>query len=229
MILFYSTSIENDSVILKEEEHIHCSKVLRIQINDEINVTDGKGNFYICKISEINKSNTICQILSVERTEKQEPSVAIGISPTKNPSRLEWFIEKAVEIGISEIIIFKAQRTEKKSLNESRLMKILISAMKQSLNLHLPELRILNNFQEISEYCNHFDHKYIAYCDGPTDLLSEVYTKNGSGLVLIGPEGDFTKDEIKYAENLNFHPASLGKNRLRTETAGLVALMMLKY
>jgi 16S rRNA (uracil1498-N3)-methyltransferase len=85
MILFYSTSIENDSVILKEEEHIHCSKVLRIQINDEINVTDGKGNFYICKISEINKSNTICQILSVERTEKQEPSVAIGISPTKNP------------------------------------------------------------------------------------------------------------------------------------------------
>ena len=167
--------------------------------------------------------------MSEERTEKQEQPVAIGISHKKNPSRLEWFIEKAVEIGISEIIIFKAQRTEKKSLNESRLMKILISAMKQSLNLHLPELRILNNFQEISKYCNHFDHKYIAYCDGPTDLLSEVYTKNGSGLVLIGPEGDFTKDEINYAINFNFHPASLGKNRLRTETAGLVALMMLKY
>lgn len=229
MILFYSTSIENDCIILKEEEHLHCSKVLRKQISDEINVTDGKGNLYNCKISEINKSNTICQIISLERTEKQEPYVAIGISPTKNPARLEWFIEKAVEIGISEILIFKAQRTEKKSLNESRLMKILISAMKQSLNLYLPELIILNTFQEISKYCSHFDHKYIAYCDGPTDLLSEVYAKSGSGLVLIGPEGDFTKDEIKYAENLNFHPASLGKTRLRTETAGLVALMMLKY
>jgi len=229
MILFYSTSIENDCIILKEEEHLHCSKVLRKQISDEINVTDGKGNLYNCKISEINKSNTICQIISLERTEKPEPYVAIGISPTKNPARLEWFIEKAVEIGISEILIFKAQRTEKKSLNESRLMKILISAMKQSLNLYLPELIIINTFQEISKYCSHFDHKYIAYCDGPTDLLSEVYTKSGSGLVLIGPEGDFTKDEIKYAENLNFHPASLGKTRLRTETAGLVALMMLKY
>lgn len=229
MILFYSTSIENNIIILKEEEHIHCSKVLRKQINDEINVTDGKGNLFTCKISEINKSNTLCQIITVDMTENQYPYVAIGISPTKNPSRLEWFIEKAVEIGISEILIFQAQRTEKKSINESRLKKILISAMKQSLNLHLPELKILNNFGEISEYCINFDHNFIAYCDGPTDLLSQVYTKNGSGLVLIGPEGDFTKDEIKYAESLNFHPASLGKTRLRTETAGLVALMMLKY
>jgi 16S rRNA (uracil1498-N3)-methyltransferase len=229
MIIFYSTTIENNNLLLIEEEHNHCSKVLRKQKNDEIKVTDGKGNLYSCVISEIAKSNTICQITDVKVYEKPESYLAIGITPTKNPSRLEWFIEKATEIGISEIIIFQAQRTEKKSLNKGRLEKILISAMKQSLNLYLPKIKIINKFQEISECCTGFNFKYIAYCDGPVQLLSEVFDKKGSGIVLIGPEGDFTPDEIKYAQNLDFVPISLGKTRLRTETAGLVALMMMRY
>jgi len=229
MILFYSTNIEMSTIILSNEEHIHCSKVLRKQVNEEIYITDGKGNIFTCIIAEIAKTNTKCRILSILETPKPTNYLAIGITPTKNPSRLEWFVEKAVEIGISEILILNTQRTERKSMKFERLDRIIISAMKQSLNVYLPEISIVSDFKNINTYCSHFENKFIAYCDGPADVLSLIYNKKNSVIVLIGPEGDFTSEEIETAKQHHFTPVSLGNTRLRTETAGLVALMMLKW
>lgn len=229
MHLFYSTNITQNTLILTGEEHTHCIRVLRHKLSDQIQVTDGKGNRFTGSISVIGKSETTCDIVSVSTLPKSDFKLAIAISPTKNPSRLEWFAEKAVEIGVDEIILFQAHRTEKKWTNNSRLEKIMVSAMKQSLNLHLPKLSVFPSFMDMATYCTKFQNRYIAHCDDPQFRLSDIHPKNEPAVALIGPEGDFTADEISYAEQHQFKPVSLGNNRLRTETAGLTALIMMMY
>ncbi|MBK8515781.1 MAG: 16S rRNA (uracil(1498)-N(3))-methyltransferase [Saprospiraceae bacterium] len=229
MIIFYSTDVRGNLVYIKGEEHIHCTKVLRNKEGDTINVTDGRGKLYICRIEKISKSETSCFITGVDERMESDAKCAIAISPLKNPSRLEWFVEKAVEIGISEIYIFNSKRTERKSVNRDRLDKIIISAMKQSMNICLPYITFVNNFSDIFISIAKYEGKYIARCESDPPLLTEIRSKQGSNIVLIGPEGDFTKDEADHAISHGFTVVSLGPSRLRTETAGIVALSMLKY
>jgi 16S rRNA (uracil1498-N3)-methyltransferase len=229
MLVFYSTNVNNNTLILTDEEHGHCTKVLRNQVGSSVMVTDGNGNLYACVIEKIYKSEIQCRINTKQTFARTSPGLAIAISPLKNPSRLEWFVEKAVEIGLSDIFIFMSARTEKKVVNGARLEKIMVSAMKQSLNLYLPSLTICPNFDALIDKTTHFGGKFVAYCEGSPPLLKNIADKNATNVVLIGPEGDFTPEEINTAIEKGFGVVSLGVSRLRTETAGLMALFMLKY
>lgn len=229
MILFYSTDIAGQNITLTEDDHIHCTKVLRKQVNDIIMITDGLGHIFSCAIKTITKVSTLCQVVEKSYHQSILPKTSIAISPTKNAARIEWFIEKAVEIGISEIYFYNAQRTEKKSINEQRLKKIMVSAMKQSLNVQLPVMHITKDVKAyVDLVTSKYDQKFIAYCDGPTQHLTSAQDNQKSRILMIGPEGDFTAEEIRYATNAGYQSVTLGTARLRTETAGLAGLIMMR-
>jgi 16S rRNA (uracil1498-N3)-methyltransferase len=229
MVIFYSTDINDNYINLHGEEHQHCTKVLRHQSGSKISVTDGKGYIYRCEIAKISKQETLCNVIQkeVQALPTNLPSVAISL--LKNPARLEWFVEKAVEIGIAEIILFQSGRTEKRAVNQDRMEKLMVAAMKQSLNLHLPKLTIFNNFDSVLVHSESFDGKYLAWCEDDTLPLQDVRNKKERNILLIGPEGDFTRDEVSSASKKGFSMVSLGNTRLRTETAGIVGLTMIRY
>jgi 16S rRNA (uracil1498-N3)-methyltransferase len=230
MFLFYSDDILADNIILSNEEHQHCTKVLRKKIGDHISITDGKGNIFHAEITNILKQNTKCKIESTTYIEPPKSRIAIAIAPTKNANRIEWFAEKAVEIGISDLYFIQTHRTEKKEINMQRIEKIILSAMKQSMNIHLPHIKYFKSLKDFSqEVLINYDQKFIAHCDGPTAELKKIIIKDKSALLMIGPEGDFTSEEVMSMENFGFQSVSLGSSRLRTETAGLVGLMIMKY
>ncbi|MBK9257096.1 MAG: 16S rRNA (uracil(1498)-N(3))-methyltransferase [Saprospiraceae bacterium] len=224
MALFYSADITSDLITLKGDDHIHSVKSLRSKKGDHLNVTDGKGQLFSVIIEEISKNETKCKILEKSFQSPLDPKTAIAISPTKNAARIEWFLEKAVEIGISEIIIFISKRTEKKHFNADRANKIMISAMKQSGNIHLPALHIFSKIIDYVRHSSDYNQKFIAHCENPDQHLLKIMQPEKSAITWIGPEGDFTPDEIKQAEENGYVSVSLGKSRLRTETAGIVAL-----
>ncbi len=225
MQLFYSTQNDEKLAQLPEEEARHCIQVLRHQVGDFIQWVDGKGTLFKGTIIETSKKKCVLEI-----TEKQFPfhpnpvAVHIAIAPTKNSSRFEWFLEKATEIGISEITPLYCEHSERKHIRESRLNKVLLAAMKQSLKAYLPTLHPLTRFQDFIEAQKGHPSTFIAHCQS-SDLpaLKSVYRKGADATVLIGPEGDFSNSEIEKALEHGFTAISLGKNRLRTETAGLVA------
>jgi 16S rRNA (uracil1498-N3)-methyltransferase len=230
MQLFYSQSIGESILLLENEEHIHCTKTLRHRIGDEIYAIDGSGALYLCRILEIGKAKTECVILTVEQKPAPARRIGIAITPTKNPSRLEWFVEKAVEIGISDILIYQSARAEKKSTNMQRLEKIILSAMKQSGNIHKPGL---SYFPQMSQFMDTLTATYaqvfVGYCEEKAVLFSEVHDKTKDVLVVIGPEGDFTPEEVRSFTGHGAKTISLGISRLRTETAGLVALTLAQH
>jgi len=201
--------------------------VLRKKQGDEIEVVDGKGNYFRASVTDANFKKTEATIIEkTERWHVQPYSVSIAISLSKNPDRFEWFCEKATEIGVNEIIPLIAERTESRKLKVERIHKILISAMKQSGKALLPELKKetqLSDFlKSMQQYNQH--EKFIGWCEiGEEQLLKNLYQKGSNALILIGPEGDFTKDEVDVAIQNEFVPVSLGKSRLRLETAGIVA------
>jgi 16S rRNA (uracil1498-N3)-methyltransferase len=228
MFLFYTNDVLSEGFWLHDDEHTHCTKVLRHQLGDNINATDGKGTLYHGSISSINKTETFVNINKREFVEIAAQKVCIAISPTKTPARLEWFVEKAVEIGIEEIIIFVGQRTEKKSTNITRIEKIALTSMKQSLRTWLPKITTCENLKSLINASKSYDQKYIAHLEDDTKPLKSIYHNTESSIVLIGPEGDFTPSEIKLCLENNFKGVDLGDMRLRTETAGLVALMIMR-
>lgn len=209
---------------LPTDEAQHCTRVLRLSQGDEIMLTDGKGNFYKAEITAA--SNKRC-LVSIKETIRQEPlwpcRLHIALAPTKNMDRNEWFAEKATEIGIDELTFLNCRFSERQILKTDRIEKILVSAMKQSLKARLPKLNGMTAFdaflnQELPE------QKFIAHCyEGEKPLLKDVLKTGEDALVLIGPEGDFSREEIEKALEKGFKPISLGKSRLRTETAALVA------
>jgi 16S rRNA (uracil1498-N3)-methyltransferase len=229
MVIFYSTDTYDNYINLHGDEHQHCTKVLRHQSGSKISVTDGKGVLYQCEIAKISKQETLCTIINKEVQASPDNLPTVAISLLKNPARLEWFVEKAVEIGIAEIILFQSVRTEKKAVNKDRTEKIMVAAMKQSLNLHLPKLTIFNNFDNVLVHSESFNGKYLAWCEDDTLPLQDVRNKKEKNILLIGPEGDFTKDEAGDAIKHGFTLVSLGNTRLRTETAGIVGLTMIRY
>lgn len=223
MQIFYTPDI---SVCpeLPEEEAGHCIRVLRLTEGDEILLTDGKGSFYKATISRAHPKH--CEVTVLESW--HQPSLwnfrlHIAVAPTKNMDRMEWFAEKATEIGIDEITCLNCRFSERKEVKPARLEKILVSAMKQSQKATLPVLNGMTDFKKFVTLP--FEgRKFIAHCEeGEKPLLKSIYHPGENALILIGPEGDFSPEEIALAIANGFEPISLGESRLRTETAALVA------
>ncbi|MGZ3776678.1 MAG: 16S rRNA (uracil(1498)-N(3))-methyltransferase [Mucilaginibacter sp.] len=232
MQLFYTPDIDTTSSnwALNEEESKHCVRVLRLHAADVIQLIDGKGNFYSAEITDAHPKKTQLKILSVERDPSQRNHyLHIAIAPTKNIERLEWFLEKATEIGIDEISLIICQRSERKDAKIDRLNKIITSAIKQSIKAWHPVLNEPIIFNKILS--TQFDgQKFIAHCEPGDKLnLKEELRPLGRYLILVGPEGDFTPKEIEDAIKNDFKGITLGKSRLRTETAALEACFEVNF
>jgi 16S rRNA (uracil1498-N3)-methyltransferase len=232
MQLFYTPDIDAASATyyLNEEESKHCVRVLRLQNGDQVQLIDGRGNFYNAAIADAHPKRTQLQIISVEPDfNKRNHYLHIAIAPTKNIERLEWFLEKATEIGIDEISLIICQRSERKETKVDRLNKIITSAIKQSIKAWHP---VLNEAVALNKLLSTpFDgQKFIAHCElgEKFDLKNEV-KPFGRYLVLIGPEGDFSPKEIVDALKNDFKAVTLGKSRLRTETAALEACFEVNF
>ncbi|WP_163717987.1 16S rRNA (uracil(1498)-N(3))-methyltransferase [Mangrovibacterium lignilyticum] len=224
MQLFYTPDIKGNSYTLIETESKHAIRVLRLNEGDIIQLIDGLGTFYTAKITEANPKRCQIEVLTKEEEYgKRKSYVHVAVAPTKNIDRLEWFLEKATEIGIDEITPVLCDHSERKVIKDDRLEKVIISAMKQSLKAYMPKLNPLTPLKELLDI-EFQGKKFIAHCHELDKRLlkTEIATSN-SNLILIGPEGDFSETEIEQALKNEFIPVSLGNSRLRTETAALVA------
>ena len=222
MQLFY---LENpkDEIILSAEESKHATKVLRKKEGDVLNFTDGKGGFYKAEITVADSRKCRLKVVSSEKKEKQHNyHLHIAIAPTKNMDRFEWFLEKATEIGIDEITPIICSHSERKVIKTERCNRILLSAMKQSLKFYLPKLNEAISFNDFLKQ-DYKGSKYIAHCEDGEKKELKIENKTDKYLILIGPEGDFSQKEIDLALQNKFKAVSLGRSRLRTETAGIVA------
>ena len=210
---------------LPQEEAGHCLRVLRMKEGDALRIADGKGTFYNAVISAVQGKRCMVHI---ESEEWQEPlwngHLHIAMAPTKLMDRNEWFVEKAVEIGVDEITFIRTDHSERDVIKMERIEKIAVSAMKQSQKATLPVLNGMTGFRSFVE--RGFDgDRFIAHCEpGSKVLLQDAVVPGHDTLVLIGPEGDFSPSEIEMALKAGFKPISLGPSRLRTETAALVAV-----
>ena len=223
MLLFYAPYIETNPV-LPEEESAHAIRVLRLNEGDEVDITDGKGFFYHAIIACAHPKHCTVNIIETHPQVPLRPfHIHIAIAPTKQIDRMEWFVEKAAEIGVDAITFLNCRYSERQEIKTDRLAKILISAMKQSQKALLPQLTGMTTFQEFIS--KPFDgSKFIAHCeDSEKSLLKQIYRAGENALILIGPEGDFSTKEITLAIENSFQPITLGQSRLRTETAALVA------
>lgn len=224
MHIFYTPDIKGATYTLDETESKHCIRVLRLEKDDEITLVDGHGGFYTAEIIDPNPKRCAVKVVHAELNYGlRNFQVHIAIAPTKNIERIEWFLEKATEIGINRITPLLCQHSERKEIKHDRLEKVTVSAMKQSLKAYLPQLDEMTKFSNFIQ--QPFDgQKFIAHCEEQhRDLLKNVLKPANSYLILIGPEGDFSPEEIKLALDAGFVPVSLGESRFRTETAGVVA------
>lgn len=225
MIQFFAPDIQ-ESNQLPEVESQHCIKVLRMKQGDKIFVTDGKSYRYNCTIIDPNPKHVYLNIDSKEFIPNHwNEQICIAIAPTKNMDRMEWFAEKSTEIGINAIIPIKCSHSERKEIKIERINKILVSATKQSLKTTIPQLSEMIKFAELVK--RPFDgQKFIAYCDDTIEKKSftKEYIAGNNALILIGPEGDFSPEEVSLAIENGFTPITFGNSRLRTETAALFAV-----
>jgi 16S rRNA (uracil1498-N3)-methyltransferase len=227
MHLFYSPNVIGNEHILNEEESYHCTKVLRLTEGAKIQLVDGLGGFFEAEISGITKKAVRLKIVkAISGFGKRNHYLHIAIAPTKNIDRIEWFLEKATEIGVDEISLLLCEHSERKVVKEERLNKVVISAMKQSLHAYLPKLNPMVSFSDFVK-SNHQNQCFIAHCiaNEERSYLQSMLKPANSATVLIGPEGDFSPAEIKLALQYNYKPISLGNSRLRTETAGVAACL----
>lgn len=227
MQLFYSAAISEDvnQYTFPREESKHIIKVLRKSIGDQVYITNGKGFLFKGEIISNNPNKCTIQLIDSEYQEPKAYKLHIAIAPTKLNDRYEWFLEKATEIGITEITPIICDHSERKLIKEERFQKILQSAMKQSLQTHLPILHPLTTYKQfIKMQQSESTTLCIAHCEESTkESLSKELIISKDILILIGPEGDFSLEEIKAATTLDYTEITLGNSRLRTETAGIVA------
>ncbi len=214
--------------VLNEETSKHIVQVLRMKVGEQINLTDGKGILLTSEIAEADKKHCEVKITASQLTPRTSQRITIAISLLKNTNRFEWFLEKATELGVNKIIPLICERTEKEKFRYDRMNGICISAMLQSQQTRLPILDEPVLFQNFINTQN-AENKYIAHCiDGSKQALAhQQISTSANSLICIGPEGDFTNAEIELALENNFGPVSLGNTRLRTETAGIVAAVLL--
>ena len=224
MHVFYTPDIAT-SCEMPEEEAGHCLRVLRLTVGDEVMLTDGKGSFYKAVISAA--TNKRCQLKVIEELPQEKGWTGwlhLAMAPTKNMDRTEWFAEKATEIGFDELTFLNSRYSERKVIKTERIEKILVSAVKQSLKASKP---VLNEMMDFNKFISQEFHgqKFICHCnEGEKKLLKDVVIPGKDAVILIGPEGDFSPEEVAKAMACGFIPVSLGKSRLRTETAALVAV-----
>ena len=226
---FYEPSLTKEEITLSEETSKHIVSVLRMKEAEIIRLTDGKGNILECEIIDAHKKHCKVHPVSNIQYPGSKRNITIAISLIKNSSRFEWFLEKATEIGVSSIIPIICERTEKQKFREERMKTILISAMLQSQQAWLPELQSPVKFKDALSNAKQ-DQKFIAHCDEDEkrNLADLVNMNLNSQIILIGPEGDFSPEEIQLAKQHHFAGVTLGDTRLRTETAGIVAETFMK-
>lgn len=221
MQLFYCPNIDSGSLFLSTEESKHCTKVLRKKEGDIIHLIDGNGTFYDAKILIASQKKVLFKPIRKWIETPRPYSLHIAIAPTKNNNRFEWFLEKATEIGIDKITPIICSHSERKVINNERMEKIILSATKQSTRSKIPVLNQALDFNDFVKKDQNSDC-FIAHCGQvPKKNLQTLVSVNST--ILIGPEGDFSQQEIDLALKNNFKPISLGNSRLRTETAGIVA------
>lgn len=230
MHLFYEPHILTNGGILSEDESKHCVKVLRHNNGDAIQIIDGKGTRVTATITDA--SPKACQV-KIENTETGQVPLQqchIAIAPTKSSDRFEWFLEKSTELGVNQITPLLCRQSERKQIKPQRLERVITAATKQSLRLWRPALEEMTPIRNFLEKDFSDAAKFIAYCEEEDrkELIDELKKTEGKKeiVVLIGPEGDFSEEEIRLAKEQGFIPVSLGPNRLRTETAGIAACMM---
>lgn len=228
--IFYThnTASQNELLSLEEDSSRHIVQVLRMKAGEQLQLTDGLGSLLTAEIVSGHKKATQVRVLSGIKQPPPAPSVCIALSLIKNVSRFEWFLEKATEIGVSEIIPLICERTEKQHFRADRMKNILVSALLQSRQVWLPRLHEPLGFRKAVEQLAS-QQKLIAHClEDQKESLREHARRQADTLILIGPEGDFTKEEIDLSLRHGYQPVSLGSTRLRTETAGMVAAAMLR-
>ncbi len=228
---FYTALIKitDKEFVLNEETSKHAAQVLRMQNGEQLLLTDGKGNLFTAEIIDNNRKKCIVKIIALSVKPPAEIKNTIAISLIKNSNRFEWFLEKATELGINTIIPLLCSRTEKQHFKQERMKGILISALLQSQQTWLPDLQEPTKLEDIMLHSN-AAQKFIAHCEEgelKQSLLRVIIPNSKERIILIGPEGDFTKEEISGALQQNFIPVALGNTRLRTETAGVVAATLL--
>ncbi len=226
MQLFYAADFTAPIYQMSEEESKHSVRVLRLAEGDRVHITNGKGDLFLCQIVSANPKRCVVEVVEHTAEYNKIPySLTIAIAPTKLADRYEWFLEKATEIGISNIIPIASEHSERKVIKHERDLRVITAAMKQSLKAYHPTLHPLTPFKEVVE--QPFEgERFIAHCNAPIaekrDLLTACDTTSDT-LILIGPEGDFSPEEVQLALKNGFKEISLGKQRLRTETAAVVA------
>lgn len=223
MAMFFAPDIET-TWELPEEEAAHCLRVLRLGVGDELEVTDGKGKIF--RVTITSTAGKRCRVEAVEVREVEKGwngNLTIAIAPTKNMDRMEWLAEKATEIGWDRVVFLNCRFSERKVVKTDRIERIVVSAMKQSLKFHKTTVEEMTDFKAFVK-ADHKGAKFIAHCyEESKELLADCIVPGEDATVLIGPEGDFSKEEVETAIKAGFRPVSLGNSRLRTETAGLVA------
>jgi 16S rRNA (uracil1498-N3)-methyltransferase len=224
MIQFFAPDIES-TLCLPEADSGHAVRVLRMQPGDELQVVDGRGHRFLCRLLDNHSKHAAIEIVEREDIAPVwQNNITVMVAPTKNNDRMEWLVEKLVEIGINRIVPVRCARSERKEIKRERLEKIAVSAMKQSLKATLPEI---TEMMPIAEALRSFDapQKYMGYCDDNVErkLFAKQYQPNVDVIILIGPEGDFSPAEVQAAISAKYVPVTMGDNRLRTETAALVA------
>lgn len=225
MQLFYNPDLDETSsqFVFGTEESKHMVRVLRKKVNDEVLITNGKGLMLSAKIIDSNPKKCAVEITGVKKVHPHKHWLHMVVAPTKMNDRFEWFLEKATEIGVNEITPVLCDHSERKKIKLDRYKKVLISAMKQSMQAYLPQLNDLTNFEDIINTPRQ-GGLFIAHCEESEKYeLKRRVIPDKPITILIGPEGDFSSEEIKAAKAKGFLPISMGKNRLRTETAAIVA------
>lgn len=230
MQVFFQPDLTQHSVTLSEEESKHCIRVLRMNTGDRIHLADGKGGHAIAVITDNHPKKCVLEIVEREEcTPLRSYSLHMMVAPAKNFDRMEWFIEKATEAGIDEITFIETRNSERSKVNLDRCEKIAISAMKQSKQWWLPKINPVVKFDQALAGLPADSLKLMAWCETREPLLRDALDVTTRAVtLLIGPEGDFTADEVKLAATHGFKPVSLGKSILRTETAALYACMAVK-
>lgn len=231
MHIFYSPDINNDFFCLSPEESKHCIKVLRLGTGDKIQLIDGKGKKHIGIIQAAEGKKCEVKIIETEfQGQRKGFKLLIAIAPTKNIGRFEIFLEKATEIGIDSVIPMLSTYSERKNIKNERLEKILVSAVKQSKAFYKPTLHALTNLEDLLN-SDFKGEKFIAHCyqSDNKQHIKDVYSKGNDTLILIGPEGDFSPEEVKRAKEAGFREISISESRLRTETAGIVTCQIIDF
>ena len=224
MRLFFAPDITTPFYTFNEQESKHIVRVLRFKEEDKLLLTDGKGYFYEAVVSEASPKRCTVKVLNKRQEEKHNYYLHIAIAPTKNIERFEWFLEKATEIGIDEITPILTKNSERKKIKKERLLKVVEAAMKQSHKAYHPKLNDLTSWVDFIKQDLSYDKKFIAHCyQQERESLKQALNPKESILIMIGPEGDFSLEEVQEASLQNLKPLQLGDYRLRTETAGITS------